>query len=129
METLLKKLQIKDGFAGKIINTPDELQKGFEKWPESLLSKNSKDLDYLLIFCKNSADLNRHADKISQVRKDALLWFAYPKKSSGMKTDLSRDQGWEVLDRMGLRPVRMISLDDTWSVFRFREKSLVKKRS
>ncbi len=129
METLIKKLQIKEGYSGKIINTPQELRSDFEKWPTYLLSHENENLDYLLIFCGDSGDLKNHVNIISQIRKDGLLWFAYPKKSSGIKTDLSRDQGWEVLDSMGLRPVRMISMDDTWSVFRFREKSLVKKRS
>ncbi len=47
-------------------------------------------------------------------------WAAYPKKTSGIDTDITRDHGWEALNAAGLRPVRQIAIDDTWSALRFR---------
>ncbi|EMP08588.1 hypothetical protein LEP1GSC124_1301, partial [Leptospira interrogans serovar Pyrogenes str. 200701872] len=38
-----------------------------------------------------------------------------PKKSSGTKTDLDRDHGWELLSKKGYEGVALISLDETWS--------------
>jgi len=37
-----------------------------------------------------------------------------------VKTDLTRDIGWEVVERAGLNPVTQVSVDDTWSALRFR---------
>jgi hypothetical protein len=41
-------------------------------------------------------------------------------KSSGIESDLTRDEGWAPLFDAGLRPVRQIAIDDTWSALRFR---------
>jgi hypothetical protein len=50
---------------------------------------------------------------------DGILWLAYPKKSSSVKTDLSRGDGWEGLADSGWVPVAQVSVDDTWSALRF----------
>jgi hypothetical protein len=48
------------------------------------------------------------------------LWIAYPKKTPGMKTDLSRDVGWEDVERASLSAVTQVAVDETWSALRFR---------
>jgi len=48
------------------------------------------------------------------------LWFAYPKKTGPVRTDLDRDHGWEPLTQAGLLPVTQVPLDATWSALRFR---------
>jgi len=49
-----------------------------------------------------------------------LLWIAYPKQSSGIKTDVNRDILWQLSLQTGLRPVTQIAIDETWSALRFR---------
>jgi hypothetical protein len=51
-----------------------------------------------------------------------LLWFAYPKRTGAIRTDLSRDRGWEALTEAGLLPVAQVALDATWSALRFRRR-------
>ena len=58
----------------------------------------------------------------------ALAWAAYPKRSSGIDTDLTRDRGWDALRVAGLGPVRQIALDDAWSVLRYRRDEQVSGR-
>jgi hypothetical protein len=55
------------------------------------------------------------------------LGFAYPKKTGAIKTDLSRDHGWQPLDRHDLLPVTQIALDETWSALRFRRRAEIQK--
>jgi hypothetical protein len=59
---------------------------------------------------------------------DRLLWFAYPKTSSSISSNLSRDHGWQPVFSAGFDSVAQISIDDTWTGFRFRPKHLVGKR-
>jgi hypothetical protein len=66
---------------------------------------------------------------LSAVMEDGLLWFAYPKKSSGMKSDLSRDIGWDPVFAADFDSVAQVSIDETWTGFRFRPKHLVGKRT
>jgi hypothetical protein len=51
---------------------------------------------------------------------EVRLWTAYPKKTSGVETDLTRDVGWEPLHGLGLQAVANVAVDDVWSALRFR---------
>ena len=51
---------------------------------------------------------------------EARLWVAYPKLTSDIDTDLTRDRGWDTLTALGLRGVAIVSVDDTWAAVRFR---------
>lgn len=57
---------------------------------------------------------------IHSLKPDALLWLAYPKSTSKVKTDVNRDRLWKAIEPTGWRPVRMVALDDTWSAMRLR---------
>jgi len=61
---------------------------------------------------------------LPQVR-DALkpastLWITFPKGTSKIQTDLTRDQGWDSLRSLDLKWINLISVDDTWSAFALR---------
>jgi hypothetical protein len=75
-----------------------------------------------LAFVASSADVRRHAAAVTKAAAEpsGLAWAAYPKKSSGIESDLTRDEGWAALFDAGLRPVRQIAIDDVWSALRFR---------
>jgi hypothetical protein len=53
-------------------------------------------------------------------RRGQRLWFAYPKKTGAIRTDITRDHGWTPLAEAGLIPVTQVAIDDTWSALRFR---------
>jgi len=58
---------------------------------------------------------------------DAVLWFAYPKRTSKRyKADFDRDNGWEVLRAAGFAPVRQVAIDADWSALRFRRAEFVR---
>ena len=82
--------------------------------------------DNFLVFTKDSKQLESIIPAIDKsLKNDPILWIAYPKKSSKIKTDFSRDNGWESLTAKGLRPVALISIDSQWSALRFRPVSEV----
>lgn len=47
---------------------------------------------------------------------------------AAVKTDITRDRGWDAVYAAGWRPVAQIALDDTWSALRFRPRTDVGKR-
>jgi hypothetical protein len=57
---------------------------------------------------------------------DGFFWVSFPKKSSGVATEMTRDTNWDLLVKEGWRPVTAISVDDTWSCLRFRHQTKVK---
>ncbi len=63
------------------------------------------------------------------LRDGAVFWICYPKKSSGIKTDLSRDDGWKSVFDAGFGPVTQVAVDETWSALRFKLESTVERKS
>jgi hypothetical protein len=62
------------------------------------------------------------------VEYDGLFWISYPKRSSKVETDLSRDILWEIMVAdTHLRPVTQVSVDNVWSALRWRPEPEVGK--
>jgi len=95
-----------------------------------LLKASSGAADCVIAFVRSKADVKTMAPSVlHSIIDDGLLWFAYPKKSGPLQSDLSRDSGWEPVFDSGFDSVAQISIDNAWTGFRFRPKHLVGKRS
>lgn len=121
--SLVKKLVIKPGYRLLILNAPDGYTDLLGELPEGAAIDTTANGQYDLVqlFVKSKADLNAHApNAIAAVKSGGLLWFTYPKKTSAIKTDINRDEGWEVVLKAGWDPVTQIAIDATWSALRFK---------
>jgi hypothetical protein len=58
--------------------------------------------------------------KMENIEFDGVLWFAYPKGTSGIKTDINRDILRLTAEEYGITTVTAVSINDTWSALRFR---------
>lgn len=83
---------------------------------------------FIILFVKSSSEVDHLTPMaLHNLMADGILWFCYPKKSSKKYiTDLDRDHGWKSLNDSGLFGVRMVSVDDDWSAFRFRNAKFIK---
>ncbi len=127
---LAKKLQIKPGHRIILINPPTGYTDQLGKLPNGagLAKRATGQFDFVHLFAMNSAEVSRFGPKALKVLKyDGIFWVSYPKKSSGVATDISRDHGWDLLMESGLRAVSAVSIDDTWSAMRFRPVAAVGK--
>lgn len=80
--------------------------------------------DAVQVFATDSRELNYYVPlAVPSLKPNGQLWIAYPKKSSGIKSDLNRDAGWEAISSLGYAPVRQVAIDDTWSSLRFKHES------
>lgn len=128
--SLVKKLQIKPGYRVLILHPPPGYLEQLGPLPEGaeLAHEAKGTFDFVQVFVKNIDEMNRFAPKaIRAVKPDGLLWISYPKRSSKLKTDLSRDQGWDVITKAGLDGVTLVSIDPVWSAMRLRRAELVGK--
>lgn len=126
---LQKKLGIKPGHMLLVLHVPEGYQSLLGTLPEgAALSTDAQgSFDFVQVFVREQTDVSRTAaTAVQAVKPGGLLWYAYPKKTSGVKTDITRDHGWDDLLSAGLRPVTQIAIDDTWSALRFRPLSEVK---
>ena len=126
---LQKKLGIKPGQTLLVLYAPEGYRSLLGTLPKgATLSADAQgSFDFVQVFVREQADVSRTAaTAVQAVKPGGLLWFTYPKKTSGVKTDITRDHGWDDLLSAGLRPVTQIAIDDTWSALRFRPLSEVK---
>jgi hypothetical protein len=107
-----------------VVNAPDSFELPHDLLPERVEVTHQLDgtFDFVLAFAHSQEELNTLVPKILLTLKDAtIFWVAYPKKSSKIKSDLNRDQGWQILHEAGYEGVSLIAIDETWSAMRFRK--------
>lgn len=121
--TLIQKLKPKPG-AIALINSPKGLASEFKsvKPAVSIPAKAKEHFDFVLLFALSSKELEPHWKRIiPALKQDAVFWVAYPKKSSGIPSDLAGMSGpWPVSAGSPWQPVASVSIDDTWTGVRFR---------
>jgi hypothetical protein len=82
-------------------------------------SRAAKALDVIVFFVKRRADLERRLMRLAGSLDPAGgLWIAWPKKSSGVETDITEDVVREVALPMGLVDNKVCAIDETWSGLR-----------
>jgi len=109
---LRKKLQVPSGVLVRVVNAPKGLALD--------LQSKGRSPEAILFFAQDSETLKEEGGAAFEAaRADRLAWIAYP-KAGQLGTDLSRYKLWTLLKPMGIRPVRQISIDSTWSALRFR---------
>lgn len=121
--TLVKKLRLQPGQKAAIVNAPPDYVERLGDLPQGveIATELGARADFIHLFVANQADLERLGPAVLEaVEYDGLLWISYPKRSSKVETDLTRDRGWELLTEAGMRPVTQVSIDDVWSALRWR---------
>ncbi|MCU0496908.1 MAG: hypothetical protein MUF87_06105 [Anaerolineae bacterium] len=123
--SLVQKLQLKEGYQAAVINAPEHYRVLLGVLPTGVKMSNtlesSSSLDWLQVFVRSIDDLEQNAPTtLAVIKPNTVLWFTYPKKTGKIKTDITRDIGWEILINAGWDGVTQISVDDTWSALRFR---------
>ncbi len=119
MQDIIKKFKFKDN--GIVINAPTTLEIQFvELGFKTSFDKKTKSTN-TLVFINNNKDYVDFLNKqLKNIEPDSVLWFAYPKKTSKVMTDINRDTIRMTGEEFNITTVTAISIDDTWSALRFR---------
>ena len=124
VQPVLQKLNARPGLPVRVLNAPPELEPLIAAWGEDTVVRRELDSDtsFVLVFVQAASDVVAQAQLIVPLlADDALLWLAYPKKSSKRyRSDLSQMHGWQPLGDLGFEAVRQVSIDSDWSALRFR---------
>lgn len=121
---LLRKLRLSRNQRALILNPPAGFLPRLQPLPDGAeLQTEAGDgpYDFVQLFATTSAGVDAHFPALfASFAPDAIFWACYPKVSSGVQTDLTRDVGWRAIYRAGYGGVASISIDDVWSAVRFR---------
>jgi hypothetical protein len=114
---LPQKLGIKDGSVVVLVGAPD----GFDATLGAIAARRRLGgrADVVVAFFTRRADLERRIGALERaVFPDGGLWIAWPKKSSGVATDITEDTLREVCLPRGLVDNKVCAIDQTWSGLR-----------
>jgi hypothetical protein len=130
-QSVLEKLQLKDEKNLLVQGLPSTIEKQFIKLS---FAKNvtpllkTRKIDFALVFAisrKQLTDILK--DVIPALQPNAKFWIAYPKITSKIVSDLSRDCKWECLSDLGYEGSKIVVLDHVWSAQRFTKIGQLKK--
>ena len=115
---LSQKLGIKPGFRMKVLGAPDNYIDLVEPLPEGVdVSDQLKgEVEMCHLFTASRAELD-HLVRIcmSEIIQDGMIWVSWPKKSSGVPSEVTEDTVREVALPLGLVDVKVCAVDETWS--------------
>lgn len=120
---LAKKLGIKEGHTVALANAPAGFAASLEDLPPRVSIRNglrgSGLFDVILLFATSQAKLNASfAAARARMTPACGLWCCWPKKSSGVRTDLTEDSIRDLALAAGLVDNKVCAIDDTWSALR-----------
>ena len=117
---LAKKMKLKPGLKAAIINAPENYVDTLRHDTALSPTLNGK-FDWIQIFVRNKAEMDALAPKAAKALKpESILWISFPKGTSKIQTDLTRDKGWDSLQKLVLKWINLVSVNDTWSAFALR---------
>lgn len=120
---LARKLGIKEGFAVAAVGpAPAGFVRSLEPLPPAVRWKTQAraPLDLVVAFFTDHADVvSRWPALTAAVGPEGTVWVAWPKKSSGVATDLSEDVFRDELLPTGWVDTKVCAIDETWSGLRF----------
>jgi hypothetical protein len=119
-KTVAEKARIKAGATVAVLN-------GVPRVVESLgLPKDATfvelgEAQLVFLFVSTRAELEAQMPPaVAGLAPGAALWVFYRKGSKAAGLDMSRESIWAIAETLGMRPLGLVGIDDTWSAFRLR---------
>ena len=110
---LVKKLGIKEGHRVLFVNDPPEFKPLLVDLPRVGKGKPN---DYVHVFVRSQSELKKQLAAIKKsLDQDGMIWVSWPKKSSGIATDVTEDTVRASALPLGLVDVKVCAIDETWS--------------
>lgn len=131
---LVKKLGIKPGFNIAFVNAPKGYANSLELPSDvTINSRSSKPLDFAQLFVKSEKELKAKFSKYAKrLNVAGMLWVSWPKKTSGVTTDIYEGTVRSIGLAAGLVDVKICAVDEVWSglkfVFRLRDRVKLETR-
>lgn len=115
---LAKKLGIQQGAKIFLVNAPANYRKLVTPPPAGvkLVARMAADTAVVHIFSNNKARLGKALSNVlAKLKQDGAIWVSWPKKASGVRTDVTEDVICNIALPLGLVDIKVCAIDDTWS--------------
>ena len=118
---LVNKIGIKPNHKLLFRNAPRTFAGGLGKLPEGAVeTKSAAPIDVAVLFAKSRSELEKEfAPLAARLASNGMLWVGWPKKASGVPTDLNENLVRDIGLARGMVDVKVCAIDDTWSGLKF----------
>ena len=123
MTSTVKKLGLKPGMRALVLGAPSGYMDSLAPLPDGVaVSEGLGSVhEFVQFFATKKSEITKSKKKLLQsAAPGALVWVTYPKKTSGVDSDLDREEVWAAMEGTGCRPVSHIAINEVWSALRFR---------
>lgn len=115
---LVAKLGIKPGTKVVLLSAPSGYVTTLGQLPAGAkVSRTARGpQSFIHMFTRTLADLTKRLPTLNRALKDdGMIWISWPKKASGVASDVTEDTVRDVALPLGLVDVKVCAVDDTWS--------------
>lgn len=115
---LAQKLGFKPGHRVRVSNPPANYDELVSPRPDDVHISRAlrKDIDIWHFFTRSETELASTLGTMkSCIRQDGMIWVSWPKKSSGVASDVTEDTIRRLALPLGLVDVKVCAVDDVWS--------------
>jgi len=119
---LPQKLGIKPQFRVAFVELPSEVKSELKDSLKSceVLRDGRSPLDFAMLFVKSRSELkDQFARMAKQLAPAGMLWVSWPKKASGVATNLTEDEVRKIGLAAGLVDVKVCAVNEIWSGLKF----------
>jgi hypothetical protein len=119
---LPKKLGIQEKFRVALLDMPADVKAELKSaLADCALAKDGNGpLDFAMIFVKSQAEMTKQFARMAkQLAPAGMLWVSWPKKSSGVATDLDENIVRRIGLAAGLVDVKVCAVTEVWSGLKF----------
>jgi len=113
-----KKLGIAAGFRVKTRNAPADYARLVAPLPPdvTISTRHARGVNLWHLFTRSARELERVLPQaLGQIERDGMIWVSWPKKASGVQSDVTEDTVRAVALPLGLVDVKVCAVDATWS--------------
>lgn len=133
-ETLFEKLQLLSEKNILIQGLPSSIEKQFLKvsYAKSITPLlKIKKIEFALLFAVSKKQLTDLLNDVTPaLQENVKLWVAFPKPTSKIASDLTRECNWCCIDELGFEAIHQVTIDNVWSAVRLqRSEEIVPKRN
>jgi CheY-like chemotaxis protein len=114
---LPKKLGIREGHSVVLVNSPERFERKLDPLPIGVqISEDPSAANVAVFFAESEAELIRDFRRLSKALPEkTALWIAWPKQTSGVRTDLKENIVREFGLSAGWVDYKVCAIDETWS--------------
>jgi hypothetical protein len=123
-KTPAQKLLMKEGYRVLFVHPPDDIEALLGGLPSgvTVVEGASSPIDFILVFSASRQALESDLPRLKDLlQPSGLLWVAYHKGTSRVKSDINRDSIAAYAQTIGMTPVSLIAIDDDWSALRVKQ--------